>query len=160
MAIDIRPAVESDTAMLLRMIRSLAEYERLSDRVTATEAAIRTAFFSARPAAEAIVAEASGDAVGFAVFYPTFSTFRAAPGLYLEDIFVDAAWRRHGVGGALLARVAAIAGARGCHAVSWSVLGWNEPAIRFYETLGAEPVDEWSVYRLSGEHLSRLARHR
>jgi GNAT superfamily N-acetyltransferase len=160
MTIEIRSAVESDAPTLFRMICGLAEYERLCDRVTATEAAIRTAFFEARPAAEAILAEASGVVVGFAVFYPTFSTFLAAPGLYLEDIFVEAAWRRHGVGRALLARLAAIASARGCYALSWSVLDWNEPAIRFYETLGAEAVRDWSVYRLSGEHLSRLARAR
>jgi GNAT superfamily N-acetyltransferase len=158
MTIEIRSAVESDAPTLLRMIRGLANYERLSDRVTATEPAIRAAFFGARPAAEALLAEASGGVIGFAVFYPTFSTFLAAPGLYLEDIFVEATWRRHGVGRALFARLATIASARGCHALSWSVLDWNEPAIRFYETLGAEAVGDWSVYRLSGEHLSRLAR--
>lgn len=158
MTIEIRSAVESDTPTLLRMIRRLAEYERLADRVTATEAAIRRAFFGERPAAEAILAGSGDEAIGFAVFYPTFSTFLAAPGLYLEDIFVEPAWRRHGVGRALFGRVAAIACARGCYALSWSVLDWNEPAIRFYERLGAERVGDWSVYRLSREHLSRLGR--
>jgi GNAT superfamily N-acetyltransferase len=160
MTITIRSAVESDVPTLFRMIRGLAEYERVSDRVTATTAAIRDAFFGERPAAEAILAESDGECIGFAVFYPTFSTFLAAPGLYLEDIFVEPAWRRHGVGLALFTRLAEIARARGCYALSWSVLDWNEPAIRFYERLGAERVGDWSVYRLSGEHLLRLGRAR
>jgi GNAT superfamily N-acetyltransferase len=160
MTIEIRAAAASDTPTLFRMVRALAEYERLSGRVTATEASIHGAFFGDRPAAEAILAESDGEAVGFAVFYPTFSTFLAAPGLYLEDIFVEPVWRRHGVGRALFARLAEVAAARGCYALSWSVLDWNEPAIRFYERLGAERVGDWSVYRLSGEHLSRLGRTR
>jgi len=158
MTIEIRAATESDVPIVFRMIQALAEYERMSHRVTATEEGLRAALFGARPVAEVALAYAAGEPVGVAVFYPTFSTFAGRAGLYLEDLFVEPAWRRHGVGRKLLEHVARLAGDRGCHGLSWSVLGWNESAIRFYRSLGAEPVEDWSVFRLSGEPLARLAR--
>ena len=155
--IGIDPATERDLPALLGLIRGLAEYERLAHRVTATEEGLRAALFGQRPVAEAILARAGAEAVGFAVFFPTFSTFAGRPNLYLEDLYVEPQWRRRGVGRKLLARVARIAVERGCGHMSWSVLGWNEPALDFYRFLGAEPVDEWVSYKIAGDAFRRLA---
>ena len=157
--VDIRidPAGERDVPALLRLIKGLAEYERLAHQVVATEAGLNAALFGARPVAEAILARVSAEPVGFAVFFPTLSTFAGRPNMYLEDLYVELPWRRKGVGSRLIAHVARIAVARGWGQMSWSVLDWNEPALDFYRGLGAEPVTEWVGYRIGGEAFSRLA---
>lgn len=157
-AIRIGPATEGDIPVVLRLIRELAEYERLAHEVIASEALLRDALFGAAPSAEAVVAHAGDEPVGFALWFHTFSTFLARRGLYLEDLFVAPAWRGRGVGRALLTHLAGIAVARGCGRMEWSVLDWNEPAIRFYRSIGARPMDEWTVYRLSGDALAELGR--
>ena len=153
----IDPSTERDVPALLHMIKGLAEYERLSHLVVATEAKLRDSLFGTKPAAEAVIGRAGDDAVGFAVFFPSYSTFLAQPGLYLEDLYVEPRWRRRGLGGRLLAHVAGVAAARGCGRLEWSVLDWNEPAIGFYRGIGAVPMQDWTVFRLSGAALSRLA---
>jgi GNAT superfamily N-acetyltransferase len=152
----IRPAVPDDTPLILALIKELAEYERLSHVVVASEDDLRHHLFGPRPAAEVLIAEADGTPVGFALYFTNFSTFLARPGIYLEDLFVRPAFRGRGIGAALLTRLAAIAMARGCGRLEWSVLDWNEPAIGFYERLGAEPMAEWTVFRLAGEALEKL----
>jgi GNAT superfamily N-acetyltransferase len=154
----IDPAREDDAAALLRLIQALADYEKLSHKVVATEEGLRQWLFGPRAVAEAVIARADGEPAGFAVFFPTFSTFAGKPGLYLEDLFVVPQWRRRGLGRRLLAHVAGLAASRGCNRVSWSVLDWNRPALDFYRGLGAEPVQEWVGYSLSGEAFERLAR--
>jgi GNAT superfamily N-acetyltransferase len=154
----IRPASESDAPLVLRFIRELAEYERLLDHVTATEDGIRDALFGAQPAAEAFIAELDGEPVGFAVIFHNFSTFEGRRTLYLEDLYVRPSARGRGIGRQLLTHLAALARARGCPRLEWSVLDWNEPAIGFYRRLGAVPMDAWTVYRLHGEALEALAR--
>jgi GNAT superfamily N-acetyltransferase len=156
----IVPATANDSAVILRMIKGLAEYEKLSDRVTATENAVREQLFGARPAAEVCLAFVGEQPVGLAVFHGTFSTFACRPGIYLEDVFVEPQWRSRGVGRRLLAHVANIGATRGCQSMNWAVLPWNEPAIRFYRQLGAEKVTEWDGFRIAGEAFSRLARLR
>lgn len=153
----IRPCRPGDAEALVAMIHELAVYEKLEEYAQATPDALRTHLFGARPAAEAIVAELEGAPVGFSLFFSTFSTFRGQPGLYIEDIFVREAYRNRGIGKALLATVAGIAVERGCGRVEWSVLDWNAPSIGFYRSLGAQPLDEWTVYRLHEEPLARLA---
>ncbi len=154
----IRAAAESNAALVLGFICELATYERLRHRVTATEERIREALFGAEPAAEAFIAELDGAPVGFAVVFHNFSTFEGRRGLYLEDLFVRPAARGRGIGRQLLAHVAALARARGCARLEWSVLDWNEPAIGFYRALGAVPMDAWTVFRLDGASLNALAR--
>jgi len=154
----IGPATERDVPVILRMIKGLAEFERLSHKVVATEEKLSASLFGPRPAAEVVIGRVGDEAAGFAVFFPTYSTFLAQPGLYLEDLFVEPHWRGRGCGRRLLAHVAGIAAARNCGRLDWSVLDWNERAIKFYRGLGAEPVQEWSVFRLSGEALDSLAR--
>jgi GNAT superfamily N-acetyltransferase len=156
----IVPATADDAAVILRMIRGLAEYEKLSDRVTATETALREQLFGAKPAAEVCLAFVEEQPVGFAVFHGTFSTFACRPGIYLEDVYVEPQWRSRGVGSRLLAHVANIGALRGCQTMSWAVLPWNEPAIRFYRRLGAEKVTDWDGFRIGGEAFGRLARLR
>jgi GNAT superfamily N-acetyltransferase len=156
-AIQIRPAVEQDVSVVLQMIRDLAEYEKLSHAVVATEDRIRATLFAARPAADVLLAYREAECVGFAVFFETYSTFLAASSVYLEDIFVKPHARGRGAGLALLSRVAAIAKERGCERVEWEVLDWNQPSIEFYRKLGAAPVEGWTKYRLTGEALARLA---
>jgi GNAT superfamily N-acetyltransferase len=156
----IIPATANDTAVILRMIKGLAEYEKLSDRVTATETSLREQLFGATPAAEVCLAFVGEQPVGFAVFHGTFSTFACRPGIYLEDVYVEPQWRSRGVGHRLLAHVASIGAARGCQSMNWAVLPWNEPAIRFYRRLGAEKVTEWDGFRIDGEAFGRLARLR
>jgi GNAT superfamily N-acetyltransferase len=156
--ISIRPASEADVPLILRFIRELAEYERLLHEVVATEDALRATLFGARPAAEVVIAEEDGgEPLGFALFFQNYSTFLAQPGIYLEDLFVRPEARGRGVGRALLAHLAALARERGCGRLEWWVLDWNESAIRFYRSLGAQAMDDWTVFRLTGEPLRRLA---
>ncbi len=156
-AIGIRPARPGDESLVLALIRELADYERLAHEVTATGAEVAEALFGDRPAAEALIGCLDGEPVGFALFFHNYSTFLGRRGLYLEDLFVRPAARGHGLGQALLARLAAIALERRCGRLEWSVLDWNEPAIRFYRALGAKAMDGWTVYRLDGEALSAVA---
>ena len=153
----IEPVSERGVPLLLRLIKALADYERLSGEVVATEALLRDALFSAKPSAEAVLAYVGTDAVGFAVWFYNFSTFVGRPGLYLEDIFVLPEWRGRGVGHAVMTHLAGIAMARGCGRMEWAVLDWNEPAIRFYRNIGAQAMDGWTVYRLAGDPLKKLA---
>lgn len=153
----IRPCRPEDAETLVSLVRELAIYEKLEEFAKATPESFRTHLFGPRPSAEAVLAEVGDAAAGFALFFQTFSTFRGAPVLYLEDIFVRPAYRGRGIGKALLATAARIAVARGCERMDWSVLDWNEPAINFYRGLGARPLDEWTVFRLDDEPLARLA---
>jgi GNAT superfamily N-acetyltransferase len=153
----IRSATEQDVPVILDLIKQLAEYERLADKVTATEQRIRDTLFGGRPAAEVLLASHQGEIVGLAIFFTNYSTFLAKPGLYLEDLFVKPHARGKGIGKALLARLAQLAQERDCGRVEWSVLNWNEPSIRFYESLGAVPLNAWTTYRLTGEPLANLA---
>jgi GNAT superfamily N-acetyltransferase len=154
----IRPATKADVATILRLIRDLAEYERAPNDVLATEAQLREVLFGEKPAAEVLLAEEDGEAVGFAVYFFNFSTWLGRPGLYLEDLFVRPDVRGKGYGRALLQRLAQIAHERGCGRMEWAVLDWNEPAIGFYRKLGAKPMDEWTVYRLTTDGIARLAK--
>ena len=153
----IRPAVESDVPLILALIRELAEYERMAGEVTGTEADIRQALFGPAPSAEAVIAVVDGRPAGFALFFHNFSTFTAKRGLYLEDLYVRPDQRGRGVGRHLLRHLARIARERGCRRFEWSVLDWNELAIRSYRRVGAVPMDDWKVYRLTGAALDRLA---
>jgi len=155
--IQIQPATEADVPLILTLIKALAEYERLGHEVVATEAMIHESFFGATPHAQAVIARMGGDAVGFAIWFSTYSTFLSRPGIYLEDLFVLPAWRGKGVGKALLRHLARIAVDRGCGRIEWSVLDWNETAVRFYRSIGARPMDEWTVYRMTGDEITRLA---
>jgi GNAT superfamily N-acetyltransferase len=143
----IRAAQSSDAGILLTLIRELAEYERLLDAVVATEDDLRRALFGEERCAEALIAESGGDAAGFALFFTTFSTFVGRPGIWLEDIYVRPAFRRHGIGLALFRQVAALAIERHCGRMEWSVLDWNEPAINFYRRLGATAMSDWTTFR-------------
>lgn len=156
--IEVRLARPDDAALVLQFIRQLAEYEKLSHQVVATEEQLRQTLFGARPAAEALIAELDGVPAGFALFFHNYSTFLARPGLYLEDLFVSPALRRQGVGRALFTRVARLAVERQCGRFEWSVLDWNAPAIAFYRSLGAEPLSDWTIFRLTGEALDRASR--
>jgi GNAT superfamily N-acetyltransferase len=153
----IRSATIEDVPLILQCIRGLADYERLGHECEATEARLRETLFGERPAAEVLMASLEGEPAGFALYFHNYSTFLAQPGLYLEDLFVEPRFRGRGVGRALLARLAAIAEARGCGRFEWSVLDWNVDAIGFYEKLGARGLTEWTVHRVTGEALSRLA---
>ncbi|HYW09130.1 MAG TPA: GNAT family N-acetyltransferase [Longimicrobium sp.] len=153
----IRPALPADVPLILHFIRRLAEYERLAGEVVATEAILRDSLFGARPAAEVVIAEWEGAPAGFALFFHNFSTFLGRPGLYLEDLFVEPEQRGRGIGRALLGHLARVAAERGCGRLEWSVLDWNGDAIRFYRSLGAEPMDDWTVYRVTGDALAALA---
>lgn len=157
MAAELRPAVRADVPEILRLIRALAEYEKLAGDVVATEAALAQTLFGPKPAAEVLIAEEGGRAIGFALFFQNYSTFLARPGIYLEDLFVEPASRGHGVGKALLKAVAKLAVERKCGRFEWAVLDWNEPAIGFYRSLGAKPMDDWTVMRVTGEALRKLA---
>jgi GNAT superfamily N-acetyltransferase len=152
---NIRSAAPDDIPLILDFIRGLAEYERLSHEVEATPALLRASLFpeSGRPAAECVLAFEEGSPAGFAVFFTSFSTFLARPGLYLEDIFVIPERRGRGVGTALLLHLARLANERGCGRMEWSVLDWNESAITFYEGLGARRLSEWTTCRLDGDAL-------
>ena len=156
-AINIVPAVEADCDLILQMIQGLAEYEKLSHACTATVEELRLTLFGARPAADVLLAYQGDVCAGFALFFPNYSTFLAKPGIYLEDLFVKPEFRGRGIGIALLGAIARTAEERGCGRVEWSVLDWNQPSIEFYKKLGAVAMDEWSIYRLTGEALRRLA---
>src|SRR5439155_24276504 len=153
----IRSAAEADVPLILQFIRDLAEYERLAHRVVATEEKLRQSLFGSPRFAEVIVGEEDGAPVGFALFFHNYSTFLAQPGIYLEDLFVKPDARGRGYGKALLARLAQLARERGCGRVEWAVLDWNAPSIDFYKALGALAMDEWTVFRLTGEALDALA---
>jgi len=153
----IRPATAGDGELLANLIRELAVYEKLEHEARATPEAIERWLFGGRPMAEAIVAEVGGEAAGFALYFHNFSTFRGQPGIYLEDLFVKTEFRGRGVGKALLARLAGLAVERGCGRMEWAVLDWNEPAIGFYQSIGARPMEEWTVYRLDEGALAALA---
>ena len=156
--LEILPATEADVPLILTFIRELAEYEKLAHEVVATEDLLRRYLFGERRFAEVLLARATGEAVGFALFFHNFSTFLAQPGIYLEDLFVVPEQRGRGIGRALLERLAQIAIERGCGRLEWAVLDWNREAIGFYERLGATPNSDWTVYRLTGESLLGLAR--
>lgn len=157
MPVVIRPATPGDLPTIRQFIRELAEYERMAAEAVATEEDLRTSLFGPRPAAEVVIAEVDGAPGGFALYFHNFSTFLGRHGLYLEDLYVRPELRGRGVGRALLARLAALAVERGCGRFEWSVLDWNEPAIGFYRKLGAVAQDEWTVQRMTGEALERLA---
>ena len=154
---EIRTTTEADVPVILSLIRELAEYEREPDAVVVNEAGLREVLFGAKPSAEVLLALEAGEPVGFAVYFFNFSTWLGCPGLYLEDLFVRPSLRGKGYGRALLERLAQIAQERGCGRMEWAVLDWNEPAIQFYKKLGAEPMDEWTVFRLTREGIAKLA---
>ena len=153
----IRPARVADVPVILELIRALATYERAPNEVTATEKGLTEVLFGKKPAAEVLLAFENETAVGFAVFFYNFSTWLGRPGLYLEDLFVRPEDRGKGYGRALLIDLAKIARERGCGRMEWAVLNWNEPAIEFYRKLGANPMDEWTVFRLTRDGIARLA---
>ncbi|HEY5619082.1 MAG TPA: GNAT family N-acetyltransferase [Vicinamibacterales bacterium] len=154
--IRIEPATERDVPLILSFTKALAEYERLAHEVVATETSVRESLFGPSPSAEAVIARMSNEPAGFAVWFHSYSTFLSRPGLYLEDLFVLPEWRGRGIGRALLRHLARIAVSRGFGRLEWAVLDWNESAIRFYRSLGARPMDDWTVYRLTGDALTRL----
>ncbi|NSX12563.1 GNAT family N-acetyltransferase [Cupriavidus taiwanensis] len=164
----LRPATAADSETLFNLILALAEYEKLAHLVEATPQKIEAALFGATPHAEAVLVEVDADAdadvdarsgrkaVGFALFFHNFSTFLARPGLYLEDLYVDPAWRGHGLGKALLKHLAALAVERGCGRFEWSVLDWNQPSIDFYQAMGADVLPDWRICRVTGAALDKL----
>jgi GNAT superfamily N-acetyltransferase len=154
--ITLRAAVQTDAAVILKFIRALAEYENLSHMVIATEQSLTEHLFGPSPVAEALIGSLDGQDVGFALFFRSFSTFLGKPGIYLEDLFVLTEVRGKGVGQALLAEVARIAIDRDCGRLEWAVLDWNDPAIGFYNKLGAVRLDDWTTYRVTGDALRRL----
>jgi len=153
----IRPAHSEDVPVVLQLIRDLATYERAPNEVTATEEQLVDVLFGERPAAEVLLAFEAQSPVGFAVFFYNFSTWLGRPGLYLEDLFVKPEKRGNGYGRALLIELAKIARDRQCGRMEWAVLDWNEPAIKFYRALGAKPMHEWTVFRLTRDGIARLA---
>ena len=155
--IEITKAQEKDIPLILEFIQGLAEYERLRDSCVATEEKLRDTLFSARPDAEVIIARLDGEPMGFALFFHNYSTFLAQRGMYLEDLFVKPAARSKGVGYALLSELARIAIERNCGRLEWAVLDWNELAIDFYQRIGAKAMNEWTVFRLTGDALENLA---
>lgn len=151
----IRPAERDDAERLFELIRELADYEKLGDAVRGDAELLATTLFD-RGGAEALIAEVGGKAVGYAVFSTTYSTFECRPGLWVEDLFVRPEHRRRGIGGALLGQIAAVALERDCARLEWSALDWNEPALRFYDELGATLLRQWRILRLEGDALERL----
>jgi len=156
-AVSIRPATPADLPLIAELIRALAEYEKLAEEVRFDEAKLGEKLFGERPYAEVLIGEVDGAAMGFALFFHNFSTFEGRPGIYLEDLFVRPEARGKGLGKALLAELARIAVERDCARLEWWVLDWNEPSIGFYESLGARPMDEWTVMRVDGAALQALA---
>ncbi len=153
----VRAAREQDVALILSFVRDLAEYEKLSHEVEATEELLRETLFGPAPAAEVMLGYLNEEPVAFALFFSTFSTFIGRPGIYLEDLYVKPNARSRGIGKLMLRAVARMARERGAGRLEWSVLDWNEPALRFYRSLGAVPMEEWTVHRVSGKALERLA---
>ena len=158
--LSIRAARPSDVGLILEFVRELAAYERLSRLVTATEPVLTEALFGPRPGAEVLLAFQHDAPAGFAVFFHNFSTFLASRGLWLEDIYVKPQFRGKGYGRALLLHVARIAQERGCARFEWAALDWNTPAVEFYKALGAKALDDWTIFRVTGETLTRLASNR
>jgi GNAT superfamily N-acetyltransferase len=153
----LRPAELRDVAPIVQLIKELAEFENLTDLLQVTPERLRPHLFSEKPSAEAMVAQCGGDVVAFALFFPNFSTFLAQPGLYLEDLFVRPSHRGHGIGEAMLTRLARLAVERGYGRFEWSVLDWNENAIRFYERMGATVMPDWRICRVAGAELQQMA---
>ncbi len=153
----IRSTTLQDVPLILDFIRGIADYERLLHEVVATEETLTQTLFGEKPSAEVLIGEWAGEPVAFVVFFHNFSTFMGRPGLYLEDLFVKPEWRGKGIGKVLLLYLARLAKERGCARFEWTVLDWNEPALKFYHSLGAEPMDEWTVHRVAGEALETLA---
>jgi GNAT superfamily N-acetyltransferase len=153
----IAPATAADTPIILSLIRELAEFERLLDEVTATEEQLRETLFGQRRSAEVVIARVEDEVAGFALFFHNYSTFLAKPGIYLEDLFVRPKFRGQGTGEALLKHLAQLAVDRGCGRLEWSVLDWNQRAIDFYKALGANPLDDWTMFRVTGAALTKLA---
>ena len=156
-SLNIRPVTEADIPLVLEFIRDIAEYERLLDHVVADEAILRESFFGSRAKAEGFLAVRAGEAAACAVYFEYFSPFTGRPGLYLEDLFVKPEWRKHGIGRALLVRLAQIAVERGCPRFEWVALDWNQNAIDFYEKLGAKQLTDWRIFRMEGESIAQLA---
>ena len=156
-AFRLEQATERDLPLILRFIKELAEYEKLAHQVVATEDGLRASLFGPRPAAETVIAYAGDEPVGFAIYFQTFSTFLGRPGLYLEDLYVTPAWRGRGIGRRLLAHVARVVVEREYGRMEWSVLDWNELALGVYRKIGARPMSEWTVHRLTGEAIHALA---
>ncbi len=157
MSLSIRAARRDDSALIFALVRELADYEKLSDDVDATEDAISAALFSEAPRLHCDIAEWGDEPAGFAVWFLNFSTFRGRHGIYVEDIFVRPAWRGRGIGKALMAQLARRCVERGYARCEWAVLDWNAPSIAFYKSIGAQVLDEWKICRLSGEALARFA---
>jgi GNAT superfamily N-acetyltransferase len=155
--IEIRTATPADVALIFAFIKELAEYEKLGHEIQATESQIRATLFGERPVSEVVIASLDGTPVGFALFFPNYSTFLGRPGLYLEDLFVRPEARGFGIGRALLEHLARVAVDREWGRLEWRVLDWNEPSISFYKKLGAEPLEDWTVYRVTGAALQNLA---
>jgi GNAT superfamily N-acetyltransferase len=155
--IQIRSATEADVPVILSFIKKLADYERLSHEAVATEEILRETLFGRRRSAEVAIGYFKSEAVGFVLFFHNYSTFLGRSGIYIEDLFVEEVFRRRGVGRALLTHVARIARQRQCGRLEWSVLDWNEPAIHFYKQLGAVPMSDWTVFRVTGDTLTKLA---
>jgi GNAT superfamily N-acetyltransferase len=153
----IEPATIRDVPLILTFIQELAEYEQLAHACIATEDDLRTQLFGLNPVAHTVIAYAGEEPAGFALYFFNFSTFLARPGLYLEDLYIKPAMRKRGIGRALLAYLARVASDRGCGRMEWSVLNWNEPAIRVYRGIGAQSMDDWTVMRLTGPAISALA---
>ena len=154
---NIRPVTEADISLVLEFIRDIAEYERLLDQVVADEAILRESLFGSHAKAEGLIAERAGEPAAFAIYFENFSTFTGRSGLYLEDLFVKPAWRQHGIGRAMLARLAQIAVERDCPRFEWVALDWNQNAIDFYEKLGAKQLNDWRIFRMEGESIAQLA---
>ena len=153
----IRAATKGDVPVILSLIKKLADYERLSHEVVATEGLLLESLYGRRRTAEVAIGYFKHEPVGFVLFFHNFSTFLGRPGIYIEDLFVDEGFRRRGFGGALLRHVAKLAKQRNCGRLEWSVLDWNEPAIHFYRKIGALPMSDWTVFRVTGENLTKLA---
>jgi len=154
----IRTATKADVPIILSFIKKLADYERLSHEVVATEEILRKTLFGRERTAEVAIGYFNKDPVGFVLFFHNYSTFLGRPGLYIEDLFVDESFRRRGFGRALLLYVARLAKERDCGRLEWSVLDWNEPAVAFYKKLGAVPMSEWTIFRVTGDSLDNLSR--
>ena len=154
---DIHAATKADVSIILSFIKKLADYEHLSHEVVASEETLRKTLFGRRRTAEVAIGYFNREPVGFVLYFHNYSTFLGRPGIYIEDLFVDEGFRRRGFGGALLRYVAGLASERRCGRLEWSVLDWNEPAINFYKKLGAVPMSEWTVFRVTGKELEKLA---
>jgi GNAT superfamily N-acetyltransferase len=153
----IRAGAEADVPVILAFIKKLADYEKLAHEVTATEDLLKETLFGGSQTAEVAIGYLHDEPVGFVLFFHNYSTFLGRPGIYIEDLFVEESYRRRGFGRALLLYVAGLANERRCGRIEWSVLNWNEPAVRFYKKLGAVPMSDWTVFRVTGERLDKLA---